>query len=465
MKKIKVGFLPLYIKLYDDSNGPAYRAPMERYMNMAVNMLETQGIEVVMADQVCRIAPEFEAAAAKFNAEDVDAVITMHLAYSPSLESIEALMKLKAPIIVFDSTPDYELIKSAAFKGKIGPNHGIHGVQDMCNLLKRNGVPYYICAGHALHSEVIAELAGMCRAAAVKKAYQTMKVGSVGGSFTGMGDFLISDERYKSDIGAEVLYMTPEVVAEYMAKVTDEEVAAEIAEDAAKYDVKVTWEEEYKAATKSGLAVRKWMEEKGIGSVTCNFLTMDICGLPKMPFPECCKVLERGQGYAGEGDVLTAGLVGSLFAAYPATTFTEMFCPDWEQDVILMSHMGESNPNLAQWKPVLCNKAFNYNSCGNTVGIYTCARQGDATIVNLAPMNDSFNLVLCPGKMLDIGLERGAYKSATQGWFKPNKPLPQFLKEYSLAGGTHHSAMVYDVNIEELKAFGEMMGFNVIVIE
>ncbi|MBQ1250153.1 MAG: hypothetical protein IIY00_00940, partial [Clostridia bacterium] len=383
MKKIKVGFLPLYIKLYDDSNGPAYRAPMERYMNMAVNMLETQGIEVVMADQVCRIAPEFEAAAAKFNAEDVDAVITMHLAYSPSLESIEALMKLKAPIIVFDSTPDYELIKSAAFKGKIGPNHGIHGVQDMCNLLKRNGVPYYICAGHALHSEVIAELAGMCRAAAVKKAYQTMKIGSVGGSFTGMGDFLISDERYKSDIGAEVLYMTPEVVAEYMAKVTDEEVAAEIAEDAAKYDVKVTWEEEYKAATKSGLAVRKWMEEKGIGSVTCNFLTMDICGLPKMPFPECCKVLERGQGYAGEGDVLTAGLVGSLFAAYPATTFTEMFCPDWEQDVILMSHMGESNPNLAQWKPVLCNKAFNYNSCGNTVGIYTCARQGDATIVNL----------------------------------------------------------------------------------
>ena len=87
------------------------------------------------------------------------------------------------------------------------------------------------------------------------------------------------------------------------------------------------------------------------------------------------------------------------------------------------------------------------------------------TIVNLAPMNDSFNLILCPGKMLDVGLENGAYKSSTQGWFKPGKPLPQFLKEYSLAGGTHHSAMVYDVDIEELKAFGQMMGFNVIVVE
>ena len=196
MKKIKVGFLPLYIKLYDDANGVGYRAPMEKYMHMAINMLEAQGIDVVLSD-VCRIKPEFDAAAAMFNEADVDAVITLHLAYSPSLESIEALLSLKAPIIVFDSTPDYELIKSAAFKGKIGPNHGIHGVQDMCNLLKRNGKPYYICAGHALHSEVIAELAGMCRAAAVKKAYETMKIGSVGGSFTGMGKMSHACRRHR----------------------------------------------------------------------------------------------------------------------------------------------------------------------------------------------------------------------------------------------------------------------------
>ena len=464
MNKIKVGFLPLYIKLYDDSN-PHYRDPMVNYMNMLISMLETQGVEVVLADEVCRIKPEFEAAVEKFNKEDVTAVITLHLAYSPSLESIDALLKLNAPIIVFDTTPDYELIKVANYAGRISANHGIHGVQDMCNLLKRNGKPYYICAGHALHSEVISQVVGMCRAAAVAKAYKTARVGSVGGSFTGMGDFLVSDERYKKDIGATVRYMTPEVVAEYIGKVTDEEVEAEMAADAAKYTVNVTYMDEYKLATKSGLAVRKWMEAEKLTACTVNFLTLDICGLPKMPFPECCKILERGIGYAGEGDVLTAGLVGALFSAYPNTTFTEMFCPDWEQDVILMSHMGESNPNLAQWKPVISNCNFNYNSCGNTVGMYSCGRKGNVSIVNLAPMNDSFTLIICPGQMLDVGLERGAYKSSTQGWFKPGKKLPEFLKEYSLHGGTHHSAMVYDVDVEELKACGSMMGFDVVVIE
>ena len=163
--------------------------------------------------------------------------------------------------------------------------------------------------------------------------------------------------------------------------------------------------------------------------------------------------------------MLTAGLVGALLQVYPNTTFTEMFCPDWEQDVILLSHMGESNPKLAQWKPLISDCPFNYISCGDTTAMYNCLRKGKAVYVNLAPMQDHFTLIVSDVEMLDEGLERGAYRHSTQGWMKPCKPLPQFLKEFSLAGGTHHSALVYDANIEEIKAFGTMMGFEVIEIK
>ena len=194
MEKIKAGYLPLYIKLYDDEN-PKTREPLAAYMNTLIDMLESQGIEVIPADEVCRVKEEFDRAAKKFNDADVDVVITQHLAYSPSLESIDALLSLKAPIVVFDTTPDYELLACAGYKNCITPNHGIHGVQDMCNLLKRNGKPYFMCVGHALHSEVISEVTGMCRAAKAAKFFRKEKIGSVGGSFTGMGDFLVSDER------------------------------------------------------------------------------------------------------------------------------------------------------------------------------------------------------------------------------------------------------------------------------
>ena len=49
MSKVKIGYLPLYIKLYDDSN-PQEREPMERYMHTLVNMLEAQGLEFLSAE-------------------------------------------------------------------------------------------------------------------------------------------------------------------------------------------------------------------------------------------------------------------------------------------------------------------------------------------------------------------------------------------------------------------------------
>lgn len=462
MRKIRVGYLPLYIKLYDD-NGQD-RSPLVEHMNKLISALNERGLDVYPAEELCRTSDEFDRAVQRFNDLNVDAVITQHLAYSPSLESIGALLRLDAPIVVFDTTPDYQVLSLADRKNCIDDDHGIHGVQDMCCMLRKNGKPYTICAGHAFHGNVTDRVIGACRAAAAKRFFNTARIGSVGGSFTGMGDFMIDDERYKNDIGATVRYMTPDVSSFYLSQVTDGEIGAEIEKDAktCRFDVKNT--ENYRQATRSGLAIRKWMEAEKLNCCTVNFLTLDKCGLPKMPFVECCKILERGQGYAGEGDVLTAGLVGALSHVYPDTTFTEMFCPDWEQDLILLSHMGESNPRLANWKPLIADMKFRYNSCGDTVAMYNCYRPGKVVYVNLAPMKDRFTLILTEGEILDVGLIDGAYRRNTQGWFKPCKQIDLFLEEYSYAGGTHHSAMVYDADVAELRVFGKMMGFEVVEI-
>lgn len=461
-KNIKIGYLPLYLKLYDDSD-PHYRDPMVKHMHMLVSMLQSTGIDVVLSD-VCRIKPEFEKAAKLFNDSDVDAVVTQHLAYSPSLESIDALLSIKSPLIVLDTTPDYELLSSSAYKSGIGENHGIHGVQDMTNMLRQRGRDYELFAGHALHSDVIAQVAGMCRAAAVAKAYQNARIGSVGGSFDGMGDFYITPENLKNRIGAEVVPIDEKTIAAYLDKVTQEDIEEEMAWDRANFNCNIEDESSYLDAARSGLAIRKWALDSNLSACTINFLTLDQYGLPKMPFVECSKMMTRGMGYAGEGDVLTAGLVGALRCYYPNTTFTEMFCPDWKENLILLSHMGECNLTLAKWKPILRTVPFNYNECGDTAAAYVCMRAGQAVYVNLAPMGDGFHLILTSVDMLDAGLEAGAYSSAIQGWMKPSLPVADFLKAFSMAGGTHHSALVYDADIHEIEAFGRMMGFKVINI-
>ena len=89
MEKVKVGFLPLYLALYDE-RAKAARPNIEKYRDDLVAALERTGIELVKAD-ICRIAPEFKDAVATFEREGVDAIVTVHLAYSPSLECIDAL--------------------------------------------------------------------------------------------------------------------------------------------------------------------------------------------------------------------------------------------------------------------------------------------------------------------------------------------------------------------------------------
>ena len=89
MKKIKIGFLPLYIKLYDDCNFVVRPRTEPFYEKLAVKF-EELGFEV-MRSPFCNVKEEFKAAVGKFESSGADCIVTWHAAYSPSLESIEVL--------------------------------------------------------------------------------------------------------------------------------------------------------------------------------------------------------------------------------------------------------------------------------------------------------------------------------------------------------------------------------------
>jgi len=86
MKTAKIGFLPLYIKLYDDCGLQDIRDRTEAFYEKMAQGFEAKGIEVIRSPFCC-VKPEFEAAVAKFEAEGADCIVTWHAAYSPSLES------------------------------------------------------------------------------------------------------------------------------------------------------------------------------------------------------------------------------------------------------------------------------------------------------------------------------------------------------------------------------------------
>ena len=149
---MKAALLPLYLELYDISL-PEKRPRINLFADKVEVALKAKGLEIIKLP-VCRIKEEFEKAISKAEESGAYAIITLHLAYSPSLESSESLAKTELPIIIMDTTPTYEFSPEQS-SSEIMYNHGIHGVQDMCNLLLLNKKDFIIEAGHIENSDII----------------------------------------------------------------------------------------------------------------------------------------------------------------------------------------------------------------------------------------------------------------------------------------------------------------------
>jgi L-arabinose isomerase len=413
---------------------------------------------------VSRVSAEFADAVKRAESECVDAIVTLHLAYSPSLESIDALAETTLPIIVLDTTPGFEFSASTD-PDELLYNHGIHGVQDMCNMLIRCGKPFLLEAGHYLESDVIARVAGDVVSAKLATSMRNSRIGRIGEPFKGMGDFLVSDE-VMSELGVATIAATPADVAEFTPSPDSPEVDEEMRADLARFDSANLADDVLRKSVVAGLAVRKWIAANDLTGFTANFqeITKE-CGLEVMPFLEASKAMSRGIGYAGEGDVLTAALVGALASGYSETTFTEMFCPDWKNGTVFMSHMGEMNCDLAAGKAKLIEKNWIFSDADAPVVAIGCFKSGEAVLANLAPGPDNtFTLILAPVSVMEQDAT-DKHLESVRGWIKPRMDVSAFLAEYSLVGGTHHSAMIYGANLDELANFAVLMNWEYAIIE
>lgn len=458
-----IGLLPLYLKLYDEI-APAARARHQEFYATITAALEARGLRVVTAE-ICRVASEFGSALARFEEENVDAIVTLHLAYSPSIEAANVLAATRLPLIICDTTPTFDYGPNQD-PGELLYNHGIHGVQDMCNLLIRNQKGFFLEVGHWNESDVLDRVARRSQGAAVAARLRTGRVGAVGRPFPGMGDFFTPSSKLRATIGATVVALDTDAFRSHLGIVSEEQVDQEMTTDNKNFDCSGIPAAVHRRSVKVGLAIRSWIQEQNLSAFTFDFLDVNReTGFETVPFLEASKAMATGLGYAGEGDVLTAIFVYALSFAYEEVGFTEMFCPDWKGDRIFLNHMGEVNWHLLRGKPRLLEKEYGYSDTENPAYIAGCLKPGPAMIVNLAPMpGDSYRLIVAPGTM-DEAPGDETMSAEIRGWFKPRTDIQELLTRYSNYGGTHHKALVYGEDRRPLETLARIMGWEFALIE
>jgi L-arabinose isomerase len=450
------GLIPFYLELYDEIF-PDLRSEFQPMLDRLTRELGQRGVRLT-ASSICRKEGEFQHAVAQMEASNVDSIVTVHLAYSPSLEAVEAFVATRLPLVLFDTTMDAVF----GFETKLDRmmfNHGIHGVQDFASVLRRRGRDYRIVAGHVEDPVTLNRLAASIRAAKAARLLRTTRALRIGDSFSGMGDFNVSSETLHRVLGIEVTQSGTAPLVEAASQISESEIEAEMAHDRLAYHVEAD-ADVHRRSVRVGLALRRVLEQGGYTAFSMNFIAFDTPDGPvnTVPFLEASKAMARGVGYAGEGDVLTAALVAALAQSFSMVNFTEMFCPSWTEGSIFLSHMGEFNPATAATTPRLIEKDFPWTPARNPAILTASPIPGPAVVVNLAPgPGDTFSIIAAPGEILgDTHVPE--MQESIRGWFRPKAPLASFLEQYSRCGGTHHCALVHGQTAEAIEAFAYYAG-------
>ena len=460
------GLLPLYAGLYDQMD-PSAKNTYAPFIEELVQKFLQNNINVLKAP-VCVYEKDIEDAVRSFEEWGASAVVVLFLAYHPSEVSAKALAGTGLPVIFLDTTECFD------FDPGTDPEllmrcHGIHGVQDLCCVLRRRGKDYLVEAGHYRESDVVARTADHIRSCLIADRFRRSRVGLIGKPFENMGDFAMPFDELERLTGVRTVPLGREHAQVLCGAIGEDALRDQADRLRGLYTVEENLDTELmKLASVGRLVLSEWMRREKLDAFTFNFLDFNHdLGLPVIPFEAACGLMAEGYGYAGEGDVLTAALVGALMSVYPDSTFTEMFCPDWRGGTVFMSHMGEAN-RAVLIKPALLRKDVAYVpalNAGVMPGVSGAFKGGKAVLVNLAPgADDTFTLLLSPCEVAEPA-EGDRFRDSIRGWIRPSLALEDFLKQYSLIGGTHHSCLCYDADIEVLRTFGELMGWKVAVLK
>lgn len=459
MSKPNVGLLGLMLELYDLT--PDLKPKMAAFAEELATTLAP--FADVAFPGVCNTRAQVDRAVAAFEAEGKDLIVVVLLTYAPSHIALPALLRTSLPVLIFN-TQQLDAVTQAVTGAQTTGNHGMHGVQDLCNVLLRAGRPFHLVTGHYRDPDTLAEVEAWCRAVDAARFVREMRIGLLGYPMEGMGDFGIDQTAFLGQVGVEVHHLAMRAVADRAQGAPQAEIDAQMARNRELFVLgpEVT-DREHEASARLTWALRALLEDQNLHGFASHFVAVDEEGyLETLPFLAASKLMGEGYGFGGEGDVTSAAAVAMMARLAGSANFTEMFTMDPASEAVLMMHMGEGNWTMARKdEPIhlLRSELGLFDLRVDPLLLAFSLEPGPATLVSLTTLAEGkLGFVVAEGEVVDFpyvaDLGRPHYK------FCPDSVngLNGFLTRFSMAGGSHHQAMAYGLWSDTLEKIAALLG-------
>ena len=437
--KLHVGLLPVMAVLYDTlfrDIRPKSQAFIEKISHeMSGNSLEIHSASIVSTEEEIRKAYN------QFSNSGVDVLVVTHVAYCPSGQIFEALLDNDLPIVLWAAQPVAEIVPEKFDIDSLLLSHGVHGTQDLANILRRRGKAFGALHGHWQQESTAEQLMHWAQAGHFLFKMKKSNPVVLGGHFEDMLDLQLNEDDFIKEFGVEAKYVSNQRFSELAGEVDDREIHRKIENYRSifKWDKKLSESLVIKTA-RHELALRKLIANYESSAVGINFVTLcEESQIADALHVAASSLMTEGVGYGGEGDWVTAMLVHGLQAATEGASFSEIFSVGYHDNRLLLRHWGEGNYLLSRQQPVL--RGSKYADRAEFAVIDFEFESGVATLVNLtADANGKGQITSIAGSIEDDHLP---VLDGPRGLFKPkNSDVTELLDQYAGFGCSHHLTLV-----------------------
>jgi L-arabinose isomerase len=455
----RIGLLALTLEFYETAV-PGLRASREAWLRSSVLPALQREADVLFGGAVFR-REQIEAAVAEFEAARVDALLVIVATYSPSQLALPALQRTRLPIVIWN-TQQLGAIGPAFTVADMIDNHGVHGTQDLANVLNRSGIRFHYVTSPDDDAAGLAELQDFFTAGAAVKRLRSARLGMLGYSFPGMGDFAVDTTHMVATLGCSWVNLTLEDYIKRSVSVTGADLTQLVAEYRRSYQVAsdVT-DGDLNSAAAAELALRAMIAEHRLDALTYQFAAFgEDERTQTLPFVAASRLMADGIGFGGEGDLIAAAATALFNWLKPPASFTEMFTIDFAGNSLFMSHMGEANVAMARQDrkvQMVARPTQITRTRGRQLALVTTFEPGPATLaaLTLGP-GGKWRIIAAPAVIEDFG----PLTDFCVPHFKLKVPgdVRHFLTAYATAGGPHHNAVFFGDSRRRLRLAAGLLG-------
>ena len=408
--------------------------------------------------------------------EECAGVITWMHTFSPAKSWILGLQEYRKPLLHLHTQFNVEIPYDTIDMDFMNENQSAHGDREYGHIVTRMGIERKVIVGDWADERVISRIASWMRTAVGVMESSHIRVVRVADNMRNVavteGDKVEAQIKFGWEIDA---YPVNEI-AEYVQAVSKADIDALVEEYYSRYEILLEGRDEKEfrehVAVQAGIEIgfERFLKEKNYQAIVTHF--GDLGALKQLPGLAIHRLMEKGQGFRGEGDWQTAAMVRLMKVMTEGMKDAKgtSFMEDYTYNLVpgkegnLEAHMLEVCPSIAEGPIGIKVQPLSMGDREDPARLVFTSKTGPGIAASLVDLGTRFRLIINSVDCKKVEKPMPKLPVATAFW-TPQPDLATGAESWILAGGAHHTAFTYDLTAEQLGDWGAAMGIEVVYID